>query len=160
MHCGSPLCRYHCILQCAVGLLTACYCVTILYCSVQWVCWRRVTVLPYYTAVYSRSADGVLLCYHFMLASVHWVFWRRVTLLPFYVSECSLGLLTACYHFMLPSVQWVCLRRVTVLPYYTAVCTGSADGVLPFHIWRFCLRSDRRQVTVIINKNWRHLLFT
>jgi len=70
---------YHFILQCAVGLLTACYRVTILYCSVQWVYWRHVTVLPFYTAVCNGSADGMLPCCHFMLPSLQWVCWRRTT---------------------------------------------------------------------------------
>jgi hypothetical protein len=169
MRCGLPHCRYHFILQCAVGLLTVCYrvtilycsvqwvcwlcyrvtilycsvqwvCwwhVTILYCSVQWVCWRHATVLPFYTAACSGSADGMLPCYNFIL-------------------QCEVGLLTACYHYMLPSVQWVCWRRVTIL-YFSVkwVCwRRAAVSYLKCVCFQYGVR------WLIINKNWRHILFT
>jgi hypothetical protein len=64
VHCGSQHCRYHFVLQCAVGLLTACYRVTILLQGVQWVCLSRVTVLPFYVT----ECAVVLLtaCYSFI----------------------------------------------------------------------------------------------
>jgi len=128
MRCGLPHCRYHFILQCAVGLLTVCYRVTILYCSVQWVCWLYVTVLPFYTAVCSGSADGM-----FVLPFYTAVCSGSTTACYHFILQCAVGLLTACYRvtILYCSVQWVCWRHATVLQFYTAVCSGSADGMLP-----------------------------